>query len=142
MSPFWRVWFDGWCVAMILFALVVAGGALEATDTPFRILLTIVNHGGPVPITPVTRFVTGILGGVFCGWMVALWTTLRIAIAMGSTGRPLWIASTLGMAAWFVTDSTLSVLTGFALNVVPNTLALVAFSIGLFGSGALANRAR
>jgi len=137
MSPFWRSWFDGWCLSMILFALLVAGGALEATDAPFRLMLAFVNTGDPIVVTPALRFVTGVLGGVFCGWIVALWPTLRIAMAMGSAGRPLWIACTLGMAAWFVTDCTLSVATGFALNVLPNTLALVFYLIGVWGSGAL-----
>ncbi len=41
------------------------------------------------------------------------------------------------MLAWFVTDSTLSVATGFGLNVVPNIVFLVTFFVPLFASGAL-----
>lgn len=141
LSPFWQSWFQGWCVSMVLFALLVAGGALEATDAPFRFLLALVNTGEPILMTPALRFSIGVLGGVFLGWIVALTLTLRIAMAMGSAGRPLWLASTLGLAAWYVVDSTLSVATGFALNVVPNTLALVLFLIGLAGSGALTRQA-
>ena len=79
-------------------------------------MLALVNTGDPIVITPALRFVTGVLGGVFLGWIVALVLTLQLAMAMGSTGRPLWIATSLGLAAWFVVDCTLSVLTGFALN--------------------------
>jgi hypothetical protein len=125
---------------MAVFALVVAGGALEATDAPFRLMLAIVGSGETVVITPALRFVTGLLGGVFIGWIVALTLTLRIAMAMGSAGRPLWLANVVGLAAWYVVDCTLSVMTGFALNLVPNTLALVFFLVGLKGSGALSNR--
>ncbi len=145
VNPFWRSWFDSWCLSMILFALLVAGGALESTDAPFRLMLATVNAGvhtgEPIGITPALRFVTGVLGGVFCGWIVALWATLRFAMAMGSAGRPLWIACTLGMGTWYIVDSTLSVLTGFALNVVPNTLALALYGFGLIGSGALTRTA-
>lgn len=137
VSPFWRSWFYGWCFSMVGFAVIMAVGALEATDAPFRALMTLVNFGEPVPITPALRFVSGILGGVLLGWIVALTLTLRIAMAMGGAGRPLWLASTFGLAAWYLVDCTLSVATGFALNLVPNTLALGFYLIGLFGSGAL-----
>jgi hypothetical protein len=40
-----------------------------------------------------------------------------------------------------VVDCTLSVLTGFALNVAPNTLALAFYLIGLVRSGALSRTA-
>lgn len=137
LSPFWRSWFYGWCVSMVLFALLVAGGALEATDAPFRLMLDLVGDGEHIMMSPALRFSTGVLGGVFLGWIVALTFTLRFAMAMGSAGRPLWVASTLGLAAWYVVDSALSVATGFGLNVLPNTLALAFFVIGLFGSGVL-----
>jgi len=140
LSPFWRSWFYGWCAAMVLFALLVAGGALEATDAPFRRMLDLVGGGEPIALTPALRFSTGVLGGVFLGWIVSLTFTLRIAMAMGSTGRPLWAASTLGLGAWYVVDSTLSVATGFGLNVLPNTLALALFLIGLFCSGVLRSK--
>jgi hypothetical protein len=146
MSPFWQWWFHSWCGSMILFALLVAGGALEATDAPFRLMLHAVSNGEPILMTPALRFSTGMLGGVFLGWMVSIAFTLRIAMTMGSAGmkenaRPLWIASTLGLAAWYVTDSTLSVATGFAPNALLNTLALVFYLVGLIGSGALSRHA-
>ena len=137
MTPFWQAWFQFWLVSMILFALAVAGGALTATEAPFRIGLALVNGGVPVELTPAARFVTGILGGVFLGWIVMMALVLRHAAAMGPAGRPLWLAATVGMLAWYALDSTLSVLTGFALNVVPNSLALGLFLIGVAGSGVL-----
>lgn len=141
VSPFWRVWFYGWCVSMLGFAVVMAVGALDGFDAPFRILMALLNFGEPVPITPVLRFVSGILGGVLLGWIVALSLTLRVAMAMGHAGRPLWLACTLGLIAWYALDSTLSVATGFGLNVVPNTLALGMFLIGIAGSKVLTREA-
>ena len=138
MNPFWQAWFQLWLVSMMLFALVVAGGALPATDAPLRMGLPLVSMGPPPDLTPAGRFMIGILGGVFLGWIVMFWLVLRQAIAMGSAGRPLWIAGTIGMLAWYALDSALSVATGFGLNLVPNTLALGMFLIGVAGSKVLA----
>lgn len=141
MSPFWQAWFRFWLISMVLFALVVAGGALPATDAPLRLGIALTSMGPPADLTPAGRFMIGILGGVFLGWMVMFWLVLRQAVAMGPAGRPLWLAATLGMLAWYALDSTLSVATGFGLNLVPNTLALGLFLIGIAGSGVLARKA-
>lgn len=138
MSRFWQTWFQLWLGSMILFALLVAGGALAATDAPLRLGLALVSLGPPVEMTPALRFMTGVLGGVFLGWIVMFAAVVRQAIAMGSAGRPLWKAATIAMLAWYVLDSTLSVLTGFGLNLVPNTLALGLFLVGVAGSRVLA----
>lgn len=141
MSPFWQAWFRFWLISMVLFALVVAGGALPATDAPLRLGIALTSMGPPADLTPAGRFMIGILGGVFLGWMVMFWLVLRQAVAMGPAGRPLWLAAMLGMLAWYALDSTLSVATGFGLNLVPNTLALGLFLIGIAGSGVLARKA-
>jgi len=141
MSAFWQAWFQFWLISMVVFALAVAGGALPATEAPFRLGLMLVNGGVPVELDPALRFVTGILGGVFLGWIVMMALALRQAATLGAAGRPLWQAATVGMLTWYILDSTLSVLTGFALNVVPNSLALVTFLIGIAGSGVLVRRA-
>ncbi|WP_298190874.1 hypothetical protein [Novosphingobium sp.] len=138
MSPFWQAWFQFWLVSMIVFALIVAGGALPGTDAPLRMGLALTSMGPPTDLTPAGRFMIGILGGVFLGWMVMFALVLRQAVAMGRAGRPLWLAATVGMASWYALDSTLSVATGFGLNVVPNTLALAMFLIGVAGSKVLA----
>jgi hypothetical protein len=141
MSPFWQAWFRLWLISMILFALLVAGGALPATDAPLRLGLSLVSMGPAAELTPAARFTTGVLGGVFLGWMVMFWLVVRQAIAMGRAGRPLWVAATAAIIAWYVLDSTLSVQTGFGLNLVPNTLALGTFLVGLAGSRVLAREA-
>jgi len=138
MSPFWQAWFRFWLISMVLFALIIAGGALPATDAPLRMGLALVSMGPPADLTPAGRFMTGILGGVFLGWMVMLWLVVRQAIAMGHAGRPLWLAATIGMASWYALDNALSLATGFGLNLVPNTLALGTFLIGVVRSRVLA----
>ncbi len=137
MSPFWKAWFRLWLISMILFALLVAGGALPATDAPLRLGLSLVSMGPAAELTPAARFTTGVLGGVFLGWMVMLWLVVRQAIAIGRDGRPLWVAATAAILVWYALDSTLSVLTGFGLNLVPNSLALGLFLVGVAGSGVL-----
>ncbi|MBX9884681.1 MAG: hypothetical protein K2X68_06885 [Novosphingobium sp.] len=138
MSPFWQAWFRFWLVSMVLFALIVAGGALPATDAPLRMGLALTSMGPPTDLNPAARFMIGILGGVFLGWMVMFALVIRAATAMGRAGRPLWQAATIGLLAWYALDSTLSVATGFGLNLVPNTLALGTFLIGAAGSRVLA----
>jgi hypothetical protein len=140
MSPFWQAWFRFWLVSMAVFALVVAGGALAETDGIWRTIVALINPGPPIAYTPPLRFVTGILGGVFLGWVVMLALVLREAQAMGDAGAPLWRAATIGLLAWFALDCTLSVLTGFALNLVLNALALLPFLVGIMASGVLGRR--
>jgi hypothetical protein len=47
---------------------------------------------------------------------------------------------TAGVVTWFVTDSSLSVATGFGLNVIPNAGLIVTYLIAILGSGALQGR--
>jgi hypothetical protein len=49
----------------------------------------------------------------------------------------LWNAITAGMVTWFVIDCSLSIATGFGLNVVPNSVLAGMYLVGLRASGAL-----
>lgn len=137
MSGFWRAWFYIWCLSIGLFGLALAGGGLPETDGPVRVILAMLQGPGPVTFDPTLRFSVGVMGGVSIGWAVMLFFVLRQAIAQGPAGRPLWNAITAGMLSWFVVDSTLSVATGFGLNVLPNIGLLAMYAVGLFQSGAL-----
>ena len=70
-------------------------------------------------------------------WAVTLAFIIRAAIAMEDRARPLWNAITAGMISWFVIDCTLSIATGFGLNVLPNLVLAGMYGVGLIGSGAL-----
>jgi hypothetical protein len=116
MTQFWRSYFIIWVASIGLFGAVLAGGAFEATSAPVRFVLTSLNGPGDLTFTPVLRF--------------------SLAL-MGAAGRPLWNAITAGMVTWFVIDCSLSIATGFGLNVVPNSVLAGMYLVGLRASGAL-----
>jgi hypothetical protein len=137
MSGFWRAWFMSWCLSIGVFGIVLAGGAFEATSGPVSLLFSWLQGPSEIVWNAPMRFSLGVMGGVSIGWAVMLTLVVRAAIAAGEVGRPLWNAVSAGMAAWFVIDGILSVATGFAMNVAPNTLLAGMYLVGLFGSGAL-----
>ncbi len=137
MSGFWRGWFQVWCVSIALFGAVLCGGAFEATSGPVRLLLSILNSAADPRFDATLRFSLAVMGAVSIGWAVTLAFVVRAAIAMEDRARPLWNAITAGMISWFVIDSTLSIATGFGLNVLPNLVLAGMYGVGLIGSGAL-----
>jgi hypothetical protein len=137
MSRFWRAWFMAWCISLGIFGLVLAGGAIEATSAPVRLILSMLHRDGAIAFDPALRFSLAVLGAVSFGWAVMLSLIIDAAIDLGEAGRPLWNAITAGLVSWFVIDSTLSMVTGFGLNVVPNVMLAGMYVIGLIGSGAL-----
>jgi hypothetical protein len=94
---------------------------------------------GPADLVldPAMRFTLAVMGCVSLGWAVTMFLMMRVAFSLGERARPVWVGLTLGVLVWFVTDSTLSVATGYGLNVVPNTLLLSTYLIAVFASGAL-----
>ena len=141
MSGFWRNWFMIWVISIGLFGAVLASGALEATSGPVRLVLANLHGPSPALFDPPLRFSLGVMGGVSIGWAATLWVLVRAACQGGAGARTMWNSITVGLVAWFVVDSCLSVATGFGLNVVPNLLLSGMYLVGLLGSGALRNTA-
>ena len=79
------------------------------------------------------RFSVGLMGCVTLGWGLTL---AAVAIA-GPAPVRMWRGVTLGVLIWFACDSTISVLTGFALNAASNAVLLAAYMVLAVGSGAL-----
>jgi hypothetical protein len=125
-----------WCGAVGLFGLVLAGGAFDATDGVVELLYTEMG-GATVEWTPVLRFATALMGCVSIGWALTLVAVLRASDALGIRAAPVWRATTLAILVWFVTDSALSVATGFALNAASNALLLAGYLLAVTRSGVL-----
>ena len=142
MSAFWRVWFFAWCLSVGLFGVVLAGGALEATSGPVRFVLSNLHGPTPASFDATLRFSLAVMGAVLIGWAVTLFVLVRAALDQPQNARPLWNAMSAGMATWFVIDSTLSVATGFGLNVAPNIVLAGMYVVGLLGSGVLRRNGR
>lgn len=137
MSTFWRNWFSLFCLSLIIFGMMLCGGAFAASSGPVRTILGIEGGNADFPFTPELRFALAVMGAVSIGWGVNLLVMIPATIALGARGRPFWNAITAGMISWFVIDSSLSVATGFGLNVVPNLVLAGMYLIGLNASGAL-----
>ncbi len=136
MSDFWKTWLNLMCGVVVLFGLIMAGGALPATELPARLLFEWQNQG-PLPIDRAARVSLGVLGGVMCGWGVTLYAAFGAAHMIGRPATQVWRLVLASIIFWFVVDSSLSVLTGFALNAVMNVGFLIGYVLPIVASGVL-----
>ncbi len=136
MSDFWRAWLTIMCGVVVLFGLIMAGGAVPATEAPARLLLEWQNQG-PLAIDRAARVTLGVLGGVMCGWGVTLYAAFQAAHMIGQPATRIWRLISVSMVVWFAVDSTLSIATGFALNALMNVGFLLAFVVPISLSGVL-----
>jgi hypothetical protein len=138
MAKIWQNWFSAWAIGVMIFGLVVAGGAFAATDGLLRALLSL--FGNPLPAAPDAhhRFTYGLMGAATMGWGLTFWTSFKaLALLDTSTAAPLWRALTLAVLIWYGIDSYISIATGFWMNAVSNTILLVLYFIPLLKSGAM-----
>jgi hypothetical protein len=141
MSTFWRNWLIVWCGGVLVFGLVLAGGAFDATSGPVSLIYQSLQGPAPLVLDPAMKFTLAVMGCVSIGWAVTMLMIILAAPSLGDRARPVWLGLTAGVASWFVTDSILSVATGFGLNVAPNTILMTTYLVAVFASGAL-KRAR
>jgi hypothetical protein len=137
MSAFWRTWLNAWAWVVIVFGLVLAGGGLDATDTAAEAAFAIVGGGAPLEWTPHLRFSVALMGAVTMGWGVTYLALFMAAHRLGADAAPVWRLAMIGMVAWFVIDSALSVATGFWMNAVSNTGLAIGYLVPVLASGAM-----
>ena len=137
MTGLWKTWMRMWYAATLLFGAVLALAAIPGLDAPGRWLMATVS-GDPAMAglldEPAMRFAVGLMGALTIGWVLTLMAAVQGAEAVGPA---LWRRILVAMLAWYVIDSTISVMTGFGLNAVSNTLLTIGFLIPVFGSGVL-----
>ena len=137
MNGAWKSWMVAWCGGVILFGAVLAGGGLPATDGAVHLLYNLLGGLGPGALNldaPGMRFSVALMGAVTLGWGL---TILLLLPAIHAAGALAWRGLTLALGVWYVIDGALSVATGFALNIVPNTALAVAYLVPVLASGAL-----
>ena len=78
------------------------------------------------------RLAHAVIGAVMVGWFSTVLWLVRTALARGLPGA--WQALTLSLLAWFVLDTSFSLLTSFWQNAALNTAILLAFLPGLAGA--------
>lgn len=134
MSNFWETWLVLWCYAIVLFGLLLSGAGLEGLEGPAVYLFDRLNPDQAFSYSAVERFAVGLTGALTFGWGL---TMLYFVRAARKYGGPLWRQLALVALLWYALDGYISYATGFALNLVPNTLVLAGLLIPLYASGKL-----
>jgi len=137
MSGFWRTWMIAWCIGVMLFGLILAGAAFEASQAPVVWLLETLRGESGITPDATLRFSLALMGCVSIGWAILMLWVMLAAFRGGEMALFLWRGLTVSNCVWFLIDSALSVATGFGLNVIPNTVLLVTYLIGVLAGGAL-----
>ncbi len=139
MPRFWWRWMTAWCLAVGVFGVVLAGAGLDATVGPARLLMRVLGGGAEVDFNSPLRFSVAVLGCVILGWSLTLRVAMQAAHQLGNRGGAVWLGLTAGVAGWFVIDSLLSIVTGFGLNAISNTVFFAAFLLPVIRGGVLQN---
>ena len=138
MSRFWQNWLIGWCLAVGMFGALLAGGVLEVTSGPVRMIFAQLNGPGQLDLNPHVRFCLAVLGAVSIGWSITLYSAISAANQLGKqAGKLVWRQLIAATITWYVIDSGLSIATGFGLNAIPNTVLLAGFLLPVISSGVL-----
>lgn len=122
----WENWLHAWISMVIGFGGMFAGAGVPGLDAGAGLFYWIVS-GGTVDASafaaPGMRISVSLMGAVMLGWgcaMLGVWQARRADPA-------LWRGLARALLIWFVVDSALSVMTGFPLNALSNTLFVALF---------------
>ena len=137
MTGFWRQWMAVWRLSVAGFGLVLAGAAFEATSGPVRMIFALVGEALPAEMGEPLQFSIALMGAVTLGWWLTLEAAFRAIDLLGEKAAPVWRGVTLSVVGWYVIDGALSAATGYALNIVPNTLLLAGYLIPVMATGVL-----
>lgn len=128
------IWID-WLLAVsagvVVFGLILVlapsfarhGFSLLVYATPYRI-----DTFGQEQVSYISLS-HAVLGGVMAGWGSALFYITRHLLARGS--KLAWNLLALSLGAWFVPDTSYSLLSGYWQNAVLNTVFLLLFGTPL-----------
>jgi hypothetical protein len=137
MNGFWRRWLAVWRLSVAGFGLLLAGAAFEATSGPVRMIFALVGEALPVEMDDPLRFSIALMGAVTLGWWLTLEAAFRAIDLLGDRAAPVWRGVTLSVVGWYVIDGVLSAATGYALNILPNSLLLAGYLIPVLVTGVL-----
>jgi hypothetical protein len=82
-----------------------------------------------IAVQPYLALVHGVLGAVMFGWAVALLLVVLGPFSRGDWEG--WRTVTISLAAWFVVDTTLSLVSGFWTNAALNVGFALLFAVPL-----------
>jgi hypothetical protein len=131
-SGFWITWLLVVAAGVVAFGLLLVmapslarqGFSLLVYGAPDRI-----DTFGQEPVRYVSLAHT-VIAGVMVGWGTALFYVTKTLLAGGS--RIAWNLVALSVAAWFVPDTSYTLLAGYWQNGLLNTLFLALFALPLW----------
>lgn len=136
-NEFAPTWLKLTSLLVVLLGLLVALGAHPATALPATWLADLVFwpfDGRQGLDADAARVLAAIGGGVMVGWGVMMWLVIdRLHAVDPGLTRLLLIESTL---AWFLVDSTGSFVSGAGVNVLLNTVLMLAIVLPAWRIGA------
>ena len=137
MNGIWKTWLDGWCWLVLGVGVMFAASAVRGLDAPTRLFYDAVSWpiDGQSTWTENVRFSASIIGALTIGWALTLIPLVKLAHA--SQGPNVWRALSFAVVAWYIVDSTVSVLAGVPGNAVSNTGFLLLFLVPILKSGVL-----
>lgn len=125
-----QAWLKASSLLVVLLGLVIALGAHPATALPATWLTDLVFwpfDGIQTLDAPAARVLAAISGGVMVGWGVMLWLVIdRLLPTDPRLARLLVVEATL---AWYLVDSTGSFVSGAIVNVLLNTVLMLAIVV-------------
>lgn len=136
MTSFWKSWMTVWCWATLALGALFAAAAVPALDGGARLFYDVVTWPieGYAFVGEGMRFTVAILGAVMIGWALTIFAMVRAAEALGA---PAWRGLTFALVAWYIIDSTISVMSGIPGNAVTNTLFVAGYLAPVLASGVL-----
>lgn len=125
MNSKWQSQMTLWCGAVMIFGLVLIGGAFAATSAGVYALFAILDGPGPITYDPVLRFSLALMGAVTLGWGATVLAVVRVTNEIPeSAALALWRGITVAIVLWYFVDSGLSIATGFWRNALSNTVLM------------------
>jgi hypothetical protein len=128
---FWQLW-----LAAVSVIVGLSGLALAAIPALGSRLFGWLLFGSPSALTGLgstadayIRLAHGVLGAVMFGWAIAL--LMLVLGPFGRRSRFAWSAIAVSVAAWFVVDTALSLISGFWPNAALNAVFAILFAIPL-----------
>ena len=138
MTDFWKNWLRLWAWGVVIFGVVLSSGAFAATDSVVRPIFDLLGNPFPDQPDPHHRFSLGLMGAVSIGWGMTLLGMCNAVFKLSrEDAAPFWRAVLVATIIWYMIDGYISYATGFALNIVSNTLLLLFLLIPLLKTGAL-----
>ena len=122
------LWIKIACIITIVTGINCALASHPATDFAWLCLFDLLKwpiDGDPATFHPDTRAVNAVLGGTMVGWGLLMYflSTKQLLIHVSGLARMMLIA----LCAWFVVDSTGSMMAELAGNIVLNIGFLLMF---------------